>query len=71
MPVPLARLTSTLSLSGPGSPLSTFRAGLRLGNAHTIVPMTTAASVGAYLLSTPVEFGLTAGHQLLPEAGAT
>jgi hypothetical protein len=44
---------------------------LRLGNSHAIFPMTTAASAGAYLPSTPVELGLNAGCQLLPEAGAT
>ena len=29
----------------------------RIGNANAILPMTTVASAGAYLLSTPVELG--------------
>jgi hypothetical protein len=32
--------------------------------------MTTVASAGAYLLSTPVELGPNAGHQARREAGA-
>src|SRR5262245_3116390 len=51
--------------------LSSFCAGLCLGNAHAIVPMTIAASVGKHLLSTPVELGLTAAPQARSDAGAT
>src|SRR5262245_55761871 len=43
----------------------------RIGNSDAILPMTTVASAGAYLLSTPVEFGPNAAPQSGPDAGAT
>src|SRR5712691_5522499 len=43
----------------------------RLGNSNAILPMTSVASAGAYLLSAPVELEPNARCQLLPKAGAT
>jgi hypothetical protein len=48
-----------------------LRISVRIGDSNIILPMTTVASVKAYLLSTPVEFEPNAGAHLLPKAGAT
>jgi hypothetical protein len=44
---------------------------LSIGKSNAILPMTTVASSGAYLLSTPVEFGPNAAGERRPTCNNT